>query len=243
MNVIAGITRSAVIRLISVLSLLICTQALAAPSFPPLTGRVVDQAGLLSSHTRLWLTQQLEQHEQATREQVVVVIPASLQGYPIEDYGVQLARRWGIGQAKQNNGVVLIIAPNEHEVRIEVGYGLEGKLTDALSHTIIQNEILPYFKQGDYEAGVVRGTQAILAVLGGAYTPTPAKSKERPVFAFPFFLLLMLIIFSRLARGHHSGWGGYWGGGFGGGGGGVSRGGGFSGGGGSFGGGGASGRW
>jgi uncharacterized protein len=202
----------------------------------------VDQAGLLSPQTRLRLTQQLEQHERATREQVVIAILSSLQGYPIEDYGVQLARRWGIGQAKQNNGVVLIIAPNERAVRIEVGYGLEGKLTDALTHAIIQNEILPYFKQGDFEAGVVHGTQAILAVLGGAYTPTTGKSQGRPVFAFPFFLLLMLIIFFRLVRGHRSGWGGYGGGGFGGGGG-ISRGGGIEGGGGSFGGGGASGRW
>jgi uncharacterized protein len=242
--VIAGITRIAIFSLVSVLSVLICTQALAAPSFPPLTGRVVDQAGLLSSQTRSGLERQLAAHEKATTEQVVVAILSSLQGYPIEDYGVQLARRWGIGQAKQNNGIVLIIAPKEHEVRIEVGYGLEGKLTDALTHAIIQNEILPYFKQGNYEAGVVHGTQAILAVLGGAYTPIAAESKQRPVFAFPFFLLLMLIIFSRLARGHGSGWGGYWGGGFGGGGGGgISRGGGFSGGGGSFGGGGASGRW
>jgi len=212
---------------------------LAAPSFPPLTGRVVDQAGLLSSQTRSELERQLAEHEKATTEQVVVAILFSLQGYPIEDYGVQLARRWGIGKTKQNNGVVLIIAPNEREVRIEVGYGLEGKLTDALTSTIIQNEILSYFKQGDYEAGVVHGTQAILAVLGGAYTPTTGKSQGRPAFAFPLFLLLMFIIFFRLARGHGSGWGG----GFGGGGGGISRGGGFSGGGGSFGGGGASGRW
>ena len=239
---ISRITRSAVIRLVSVLGVLTCMHALAVPGFPPLTGRIVDQAGLLSPQTRLRLTQQLEQHERATREQVVIAILSSLQGYPIEDYGVQLARRWGIGQAKQNNGVVLIIAPNERAVRIEVGYGLEGKLTDALTHAIIQNEILPYFKQGDFEAGVVHGTQAILAVLGGAYTPTTGKSQGRPVFAFPFFLLLMLIIFFRLVRGHRSGWGGYGGGGFGGGGG-ISRGGGIEGGGGSFGGGGASGRW
>ena len=239
---IAEITSSAVSRLVLVLCALICTQALAAPSFPPLTGRVVDQAGLLSSQTRSDLERQLAEHEKATTEQVVVAILSSLQGYPIEEYGVQLARRWGIGQAKQNNGAVLIIVPSAREVRVEVGYGLEGRLTDALSHAIIQNEILPYFKQGNYEAGVVHGTQAILAVLGGAYAPAAAESKQGPVFAFPFFLLLMLFIFSRVARGHHSGWGGY-GGGFGSGGGGFSRGGGFSGGGGSFGGGGASGRW
>ncbi len=227
----------AVGKLIFAAGVLACLAASAPPRFPPLTGRVVDEAGLLSEQTRASLERQLARHEAATSEQVVVAFLSSLRGYPIEEYGVQLARHWGIGKAKQNNGVVLIVAPNEHEVRIEVGYGLEGELTDALSYTIIQNEMLPYFRQENYAAGIVRGTQAILAVLDGAYTPAPVdKSNERPVFAFPFFLLLMLIIFLRLARGGHRGFGGYWGGGFGGGG--FSRGGG-----GSFGGGGASGRW
>ncbi len=106
-------------------------------------------------------------HEGATGEQVVVVTLDSLQGYSIEDYGYQLGRHWGIGQKDKNNGVLLIVAPKEHKVRIEVGYGLEGTLTDAASATIIQNYILPSFKRGDFNAGVLAGTTSILQVLGG----------------------------------------------------------------------------
>ena len=99
----------------------------------------------------------LAAHERATGQQVVVVTLDSLQGYSIEDYGYQLGRHWGIGQKGKNNGALLIVAPKEHKVRIEVGYGLEGTLTDATSRTIIQNYILPSFKRGDYNAGVVGG--------------------------------------------------------------------------------------
>src|SRR5208283_5830563 len=91
----------------------------------------------------------------------------SLQGYTIEDYGYQLGRHWGIGQKGTNNGALLIVAPREHKVRIEVGYGLEGELTDAISATIIQSYILPSFKRGDFNAGVIAGTTSILRVLGG----------------------------------------------------------------------------
>ena len=209
--------------------------------FPDLSGRVVDQVGLLSAPARARIEDLLAQHERATTEQVVVVIENSLQGYPIEDYGVALARHWGIGQAKKDNGVILIIAPKEHKARIEVGYGLEGTLTDVLSHEIIQNQIRPAFKKGQYETGVIRGVDAILAVLGGSYQPVETKQERHAESGGGNVLLLLLfiviIIFSRLF-GH----GGYWGGGFGGGGF-SGGGGGFSGGGGSFGGGGASGDW
>ncbi len=104
----------------------------------------------------------LADHERATGEQVVVVTLASLQGYPIEDFGYQLGRHWGIGQKGKNTGALLIVAPNEHKVRIEVGYGLEGTLTDAISATIIQNYILPSFKRGDFNFGVLAGTTSML---------------------------------------------------------------------------------
>ena len=109
----------------------------------------------------------LAEHERATGEQVVVVTLDSLQGYSIEDYGYQLGRHWGIGQKGTNTGALLIVAPRERKVRIEVGYGLEGELTDAISRTIIDNYILPSFKRGDYNAGVLAGTRSILQVLGG----------------------------------------------------------------------------
>jgi uncharacterized protein len=154
--------------------------AYAAPQFPALNGRVVDEANLLSASARAQITQLSEQHERATTTQVVVVTVNSLQGYPIEDYGYQLGRHWGIGQQGKNNGVLLIVAPHERAVRIEVGYGLEGALTDALSSNIIQSIIIPRFKRGDFEGGIVAGTQAVVAALAGEYTPEAKAPESRP---------------------------------------------------------------
>jgi len=166
----------------------------AAIDFPALTGRVVDEANLLSPATRAQLTERLAQHERETSNQVVVVTVKSLQGLPIEDYGYQLGRAWGIGQEKHNNGVLLIVAPNERKVRIEVGYGLEGDLTDVQSHAIIQNVILPLFREGKFEAGIVAGTDAILGTLAGTYEPIPAKSRHvgnlESAMAVGFFALI-----------------------------------------------------
>ena len=105
----------------------------------------------------------------------------SLQGLPIEDYGYQLGREWGIGQAGKDNGALLIVAPEEREVRIEVGYGLEGELTDALSRTIIETSILPRFRQGDFAAGIKAGVAAMIETLGGSYDPAlpPVQVRER----------------------------------------------------------------
>lgn len=112
-----------------VLALIFASRAIAAePKFPPLTGRVVDDAGILDASTQSQLTEMLAAHERATGEQVVVVTLESLQGYSIEDYGYQLGRHWGIGQKGRNTGAMLIVVPKERKVRIEVGYGLEGTL-------------------------------------------------------------------------------------------------------------------
>ena len=157
------------------LLLAVSTPLFAAPEFPDLTNRVVDNAGLLPGNVQQQLITELATHERETSNQVVVVTLTSLQGYTIDDYGYQLGRHWGIGQAERNNGVLLIVAPEERKVRIEVGYGLEGTLTDALSHNIIQTVILPEFKQGDMPAGIVKGTRAIVEVLQGTYTPLPVK--------------------------------------------------------------------
>jgi uncharacterized protein len=167
----------------------------AAPQFPALSGRVVDEAGLLSPQAVQSLTRLLAGHEQAAGNQVVVVTVKSLQGYPIEDYGYQLGRHWGIGQKQSNNGVLLIVAPKERKVRIEVGYGLEGVLTDALSHQIIQTAILPAFRKGDYQQGIVDGTKAIVAVLGGQYqapAPPPRKAPKGQGLGWVFFVALGL---------------------------------------------------
>jgi uncharacterized protein len=146
---------------------LVCACAAQTLSFPALTGRVVDDAGLLDASTTAALTQSLADLERKTTDQLVVVTLKSLQGTSIEDYGYQLGRRWQIGQKDKNNGVLLIVAPNERKVRIEVGYGLEGTLTDAVSKLIIENSILPRFKVADYAGGIKRGVEDIIQVLSG----------------------------------------------------------------------------
>ena len=228
-----------------------------ALDFPALSGRVVDDAGILDEGTRAALTQKLAEFEAKTTDQFVVVTLKSLQRTSIEDFGVELGRHWQIGQRDKNNGVLLIVAPNERRVRIEVGYGLEGALTDAVSRLIIENGITPRFRAGDFAGGITRGVDDIVSVLSGDAEEWQARAARRPDTVSPtdstrndsiwpviwVVLVVMLVVFicSMLAGALCaailrlfamlslvSGRGSS---------------GGFSGGGGSFGGGGASGRW
>ena len=139
----------------------------AEPTFPSLTGRIVDEAHILDPSARSEVERKLADLESKTGRQLVVVTLNSLQGYEIEDYGYRLGRAWGIGQKGSNNGALLIVAPNEHRVRIEVGYGLEGTLTDAVSRLIIENAILPRFRTNDFAGGIQRGVDDIIQVLTG----------------------------------------------------------------------------
>jgi len=224
--------------------------ASATPQFPQLTGRVVDHANMLSPQTETQLVGLSAAHEQATSNQVVVATLADLQGYTIEDFGYQLGRAWGIGQQGENNGVLLLIAKAERKVRIEVGYGLEGTLTDATSSNIIFSVITPRFKLGQFDAGVLEGTTAIIAALGGEYrmreAAAPQRQQTSPLWKTLAFIIFFFILPALMGRGRFLGGmllggalghsrGGRSSGGFGGGG--------FSGGGGGFGGGGASGGW
>ena len=231
------------------------TPAWAAPKFPALTGRVVDDAGVLSAETKADLDQKLAALEAKTSRQLVVVTIPSLGGYEISDYGYQLGRAWGIGQAKLNNGILFIVAPTEHKTRIEVGYGLEPIVTDALSSVIIQTQVLPKFRGGDFNGGVEAGTDALIQQL--SLDTSEAEKRAAAAEQLPHgdsgggggltAFLILLFVFFAIAR-VFGGWGllpllflgggGRGGGGFGGGGGG-----GFGGGGGSFGGGGSSGSW
>jgi uncharacterized protein len=232
-------------------------------SFPSLTGRVVDEVGVLSGEADERLTNELASHEQRTGQQVVVAVVKSLQGRSIEDYGYQLGRFWGIGQKGKNTGAILLVAPNERKMRIEVGYGLEGDLTDAVSSTIINGIIRPRFQEGDLQGGIVLGAEQILRALGDdlapAQPPQQRHHAQHQDHGSPFTILLTLFIFflffwlARRSRGGPgagilpfllaSSWSSRGGGFYGGGSGGGFSGGGFSGGGGSFGGGGASGSW
>ena len=250
---------------------LLCFPGLGvAFNFPALTGRVVDQAGIMTTQSRSELEAKLKNLEDKSGIQVVIATLKSLEGSDIETYANQLFRNWRLGEAKKNNGVLLLVAPNEHKVRIEVGYGLEGTLTDALSSVIISSAMVPRFKTNDFSGGIERGVDGIISVLSGDTTdwqPKPSVRAEDPpplpneLFTILFVLIAIFVIWSliRSARGAPSGryvrrggpviffptggsWGSpRWGGGFGDEGGGY--GGGFSGGGGWSGGGGASGSW
>ncbi|KQT84868.1 hypothetical protein ASG51_02025 [Methylobacterium sp. Leaf465] len=228
----------------------------AEPTFPALTGRVVDGAGLLKPEDRTVLETKLKAYEDKTSDQVVVATVPSLQGRTVEDYANRLFRAWKLGQAKTDNGALLLVAPNERKVRIEVGYGLEGALTDALSKVIITTAITPRFKTGDYAGGINAGVDAVLSILAGDAEEWQRKAQVRSDEADPgqvviFIILFFVVLFVvyRMNRGRRSGGGGFiilpgpssggWSGGVSGG----FDGGGFSGGGGSSGGGGASGDW
>lgn len=248
---------AAVLALIA--GLVFWTAAAAVPTFPALTGRIVDGANILSPQTRASLDAKLEALETKTSRQLVLVTAPSLQGYEIEDYGYKLGRAWGIGEKGRDNGVLLIVAPNERRVRIEVGYGLEGVLTDALSNVILQAQVLPKFRTGDFEGGVVAGADALIEQLSlpddqaKARVTASAQPQAAPDGSVPIVVLVLLGLWVLLGLfgtvtgrpGHRMdlwmlpllllmsasshGRGG--------------RGGGFSGGGGSFGGGGSSGGW
>jgi uncharacterized protein len=234
--------------------------ASAAPKFPALTGRVVDDANILSAETKTDLDGKLAALEQKTSRQLVVVTIPSLGGYEISDYGYQLGRTWGIGQKTLNNGILLIVAPTEHKTRIEVGYGLEPIVTDALSSVIIQTQMLPQFRGGDFNAGVEAGVAALIQQLSldpseaekraAAAAQQPQDNGQQGGIGLLFTILIIGFVIARV----FGGWGllpflfmggGGRGGGFGGGGGWSGGGGGgwSGGGGGSFGGGGSSGSW
>ncbi|MFK3970162.1 TPM domain-containing protein [Pseudomonas sp. NPDC087358] len=220
--------------------------------FPALSGQVVDSAGMIDNDSRERLSQMLRAHEELTTEQVVVVTLPNLQGSTIEDYGYQLGRYWGIGQKGKDNGALLIVAKEERKVRIEVGYGLEDRLTDAQSSVIINQIITPAFKQGDFVGGISKGTEAMVQVLGGdpLAEPVVGASGGDDVtdwkMSLLFFVLFVVFLYinTRWGRGLGALGGGYIGsGGSGGFGSGSGGSGGMRGGGGSFGGGGASGGW
>ena len=144
------------------LALLALATPASAQTFPPLTGRVVDQAHLLSAAQVTDLTSKSEALEASTKRQFVIATVNSLEGYPIEDYAYRLGRAWKIGTAKENNGVILLVAPNERKVWIATGYGAGAYLTDAMAGVITREAILPRFKAGDMGGGIVAGADAII---------------------------------------------------------------------------------
>ena len=158
--------RKCLLMALAVLGALI-SPVIAEPTYPELTGRITDQAGLLTAADKADIESQLASLEQTSTDQLAVVTVKSLDGYSIEDYGIGLARKWGIGQKGKDNGILLIVAPNDRKVRIEVGRRLEPMMTDTMSTLIIENAILPKFRRGDFGGGIKDGVRDIKTVLLG----------------------------------------------------------------------------
>jgi uncharacterized protein len=192
----------------------------ADPTYPPLTGRIMDSADLIAPEAKTRIEAKLKAHEDKTSDQLVVATVPSLQGTSIEDFANGLFRFWKLGEKQRNNGVLLLVAPNERKVRIEVGYGLEGALTDALSKTIITTAVAPKFKTGDFAGGIEAGADAILTILAGDAEEWQRKATVRSddtslvetIAVVVFMAIIFLIIFaflrelggSRSARGHRT---------------------------------------
>jgi uncharacterized protein len=244
--------------LAGILCLLFCLPAfgLAVPERPE--GRVTDRTGTLTRDQITALERKLAAFERETTNQIAVLLIPSLEGESLEDYSIRLAEKWRIGQQGRDNGVILLIVKNDRKLRMEVGYGLEGALPDALAGTIIRNEISPRFREGQFYQGIDAGVNAVIAATKGEYKAGPKGKGSQmeawiPLLIMGAFLFFFILAASRARRrqyhsGNSRGWtsgGGFFGGGpFLGGSGGWSSGGdSFSGGGGSFGGGGASGTW
>jgi len=242
-----------------------CVTAWGAEVIPPAPARYFnDYASVVPLAAAVQLDQTLENFERSSSSQILVaVFPKMQSDSSIADYTVRVAQSWRVGQKAKDNGAVLFVFMQEHAMQLQVGYGLEGALPDALCKRIIENEITPRFKAGDYSGGLSAGVAAILAAAKGEYRGTGrtvADGRQLPLGNLPDWLKIVIVavvifgIFSAirfppfrtglggivLGRGGYYGGGGGWAGGFGGG---FGGGGGFSGGGGSFGGGGAGGRW
>jgi uncharacterized protein len=233
-----------------------CLGGFAAEVIPPAPAQYFnDYANVVSPGVASQLNQTLEQFERDTSDQIVVaVFPKMQSDSSIEDYAVRLFRAWGVGQKNKNNGAVLFVFVQDHKMFLQTGYGLEGALPDITCKRIIDDEIAPRFKTGDFDGGLTAGVQAIMAAVRGEYqgngrTVNDSRgTASRSTLIFWVVIIGFFILLS-LARSRRRGWlytgGGWYGGGWGGGGGfsGGGGGGGFSGGGGSSGGGGAGGSW
>ncbi len=193
--------------------------AYAATTFPELTGRIVDQAQVMDDASKTAIEPKLVDLENKSGIQLVVATVKSLDGQEIEPYANDLFRFWKLGEAKKNNGALLLVAPNEHRVRIEVGPGLEGTLTDAVSSVIIRNAITPRFKAGDFSGGITRGVDDIITALTTDSADWQPKTEPEAttqdivigliIMAIPIlFISLMIFLFVRAALRHQIVWGG-----------------------------------
>ncbi|MBN9274256.1 MAG: YgcG family protein, partial [Mesorhizobium sp.] len=194
--------RSAFVGVLFSLFCLLFPLAALAADLPALTGRVVDDANLIDAATKVLLTQKLADFEAKGSDQIVVATIPSLDGEEIEPYANRLFRFWKLGQAKENNGVLLLVAKNDRKMRIEVGYGLEGTLTDLHTKLIIENDMVPAFRAGDFSGGIEKAVDDMIMVLQGNPEELEARGKrnEQAPFNsddlfFAIFITIWVLIF------------------------------------------------
>ena len=176
-----------------------------AGEVPPLRGHVNDYASLLSAASVERLEAELSAFEQSDSTQIVVLTIPSLEGQDLAQYSIGVVEQWKIGQQGKDNGALLLVVKNDRKIRIEVGRGLEGKLTDLVSGRIIRNEISPAFKSGDFDGGINAGVHAIMATVRGEYTAQPrdirqGKRGANPFFTFLIFVLVAAVFFGGISR-------------------------------------------
>jgi uncharacterized protein len=243
---------------LSVLFILSAAVKVPAVEGPP-ADYIEDRAGIIDASTKAGLSSRLKALDQKTGIQMVVLTVPSTEGIPIEEYSIERAQKWGIGQKGKDNGILFVVAVNDRKYRIEVGYGLESVMPDSLAGTIGRQYMVPKFRQGDFSGGINDAANAVIGTVAKAYgtevegtaPAEPVRQSKGKVKSIPSAFLLIFVAFIVLSRifspfGRRSfgrRHGGIWIGGGGFGGGGSFGGGGFSGGGGGFGGGGSSGGW
>ncbi len=169
----------------------LCQPALGQPSVPALSGRVVDEAGVLSDVARRETEAILKAHEDSTSNQIAVLTVQSLGGYSVEEFALAVAREWALGTADNDNGVLFLLAIEDREMRIEVGFGLEGSLTDATAGRILRNEVRPHLRNGDFDGGVRSGVMAIIGAIEGSYVASEASGGEDPPFWFGLVFMII----------------------------------------------------
>jgi len=187
----------------ALLAALSLAQSLDAVEVPPLAGRVSDHAGMLSPSARDALEKKLAELEETDSTQVAVITVPDLQGVTVEEFSMAIAEKWKIGRKKLDNGVIFLVSKAERKMRIEVGYGLEGRLTDLLAGRILDNEVRPAFRTGDYDGGFARGVDGIIQAVRGEYHAAPAQGSHDSDSGSvtTFFLVFLIIIMSIGARG------------------------------------------
>ena len=180
-------------------------RSLMAIDVPALSGRVNDYGAMISPPVKAELETRLQQFETAESTQIVILTIPSLKGEPVENFSIRVAEAWKIGHKGSDNGVLLIVSRDDHKVRIEVGYGLEGSLTDLLAGRIVRDEIAPAFKANQFDAGFTQGVSSIIAAVHGEYKAKPQQNGKKPSFPLLFIIFFFIYLISQIFRGHRGG--------------------------------------